>query len=212
MRRWTAGSTLTLDADCACKIDSLGGGVHTVVTGGGGFSLRGTSKGAALTLSGSGTIDINGVFSTITLAGTAAGGTVGVNGVVGTFTDGSTGATVTNNAVSRATVNIEADTALTDYDGPTNAELTTALGTADDAVLAAIAALNNLSAAQVWQYVIETLTAEQIMRVTLAVLAGKATGGQTTSIAFRDYADTKNRVAMTVDTVGNRSAVTVTPT
>jgi hypothetical protein len=32
---------------------------------------------------------------------------------------------------------------------PTNAELTTALGTADDAVLAAIAALNNLSAAQV---------------------------------------------------------------
>lgn len=34
-------------------------------------------------------------------------------------------------------------------DLPTNAELTTALGTADDAVLAAIAALNNLSAAQV---------------------------------------------------------------
>lgn len=32
---------------------------------------------------------------------------------------------------------------------PTNAELSTALGTADDAVLAAIAALNNLSAAQV---------------------------------------------------------------
>jgi hypothetical protein len=32
---------------------------------------------------------------------------------------------------------------------PTNAELTTALGTAADAVLAAIAALNNLSAAQV---------------------------------------------------------------
>lgn len=34
-------------------------------------------------------------------------------------------------------------------DLPTNAELATALGTADDAVLAAIAALNNLSAAQV---------------------------------------------------------------
>jgi hypothetical protein len=34
-------------------------------------------------------------------------------------------------------------------DLPTNAELNTALGTADDAVLAAIAALNNLSAAQV---------------------------------------------------------------
>jgi hypothetical protein len=34
-------------------------------------------------------------------------------------------------------------------DVPTTAELATALGTADDAVLAAIAALNNLSAAQV---------------------------------------------------------------
>lgn len=36
-------------------------------------------------------------------------------------------------------------------DIPTNAELATALGTADDATLAAIAALNNLSAAQVLQ-------------------------------------------------------------
>jgi hypothetical protein len=74
------------------------------------------------------------------------------------------------------TINAQADLALADYDGPThaelvseinsvqtdvagvntlvldlptNAELAAALGTADDAVLAAIAALNNLSAAQV---------------------------------------------------------------
>lgn len=53
------------------------------------------------------------------------------------------------NDLSAAQVNAEADTALADYDGPTNAELTTALGTADDATLAAIAGLNNLSAAQV---------------------------------------------------------------
>lgn len=39
--------------------------------------------------------------------------------------------------------------ALTDYDPPTQAEMTTALAGADDAVLAAIAALNNLSSAQV---------------------------------------------------------------
>jgi hypothetical protein len=53
------------------------------------------------------------------------------------------------NDLSAAQVNTEADTALTDYDGPTNAELATALGTADDAVLAAVAALNNLSQANV---------------------------------------------------------------
>jgi hypothetical protein len=48
-------------------------------------------------------------------------------------------------AVGLASANL--DTQLSDL--PTNAELATALGTADDAVLAAIAALNNLSAAQV---------------------------------------------------------------
>jgi hypothetical protein len=48
-------------------------------------------------------------------------------------------------AVGLASANL--DTQLGDL--PTNAELATALGTADDAVLAAIAALNNLSAADV---------------------------------------------------------------
>jgi hypothetical protein len=44
-------------------------------------------------------------------------------------------------------------------DLPTNAELTTALGTADDATLAAIAALNNLSSAQVQTAAAAALTA-----------------------------------------------------
>ena len=45
-------------------------------------------------------------------------------------------------------------------DLPTNAELSTALGTADDAVLAAIAALNNLSAAQVNAEVVDALATD----------------------------------------------------
>lgn len=53
------------------------------------------------------------------------------------------------NDLSAAQVNDEADTALADYDGPTNAELATALSTADDAILSAIAALNNLSQANI---------------------------------------------------------------
>lgn len=80
------------------------------------------------------------------------------------------------------------------------------------AITAATSGLSTLTAAQVWQYVIETLTAEQIMRVTLAVLTGKASGGGSTPIAFRDKADTKDRVSMTVDGSGNRSAVTIDAT
>jgi hypothetical protein len=53
------------------------------------------------------------------------------------------------NDLSSAQVNTEADTALADYDGPTHAELTAELATADDAVLAAVAALNNLSQADI---------------------------------------------------------------
>ena len=47
-------------------------------------------------------------------------------------------------------------------DLPTNAELATALGTADDAVLSAIAALNNLSAAQVNAEVVDVLRTDVI--------------------------------------------------
>lgn len=43
------------------------------------------------------------------------------------------------NDLSAAQVNTEADTALNDYDGPTNAELATALAAADDAVITAVA-------------------------------------------------------------------------
>jgi hypothetical protein len=46
------------------------------------------------------------------------------------------------NATALAAINAQADLALSDYDGPTNAELTAALAAADDAVLAAIAALS----------------------------------------------------------------------
>lgn len=53
------------------------------------------------------------------------------------------------NDLSAAQVNAEADTALADYDAPTHAEMTAELATADDATLAAIAALNNLSQANV---------------------------------------------------------------
>ena len=51
------------------------------------------------------------------------------------------------------------------------------------------------------------LTMKGVLRLLLARAAGKASGGQSTLIRFRDQADTKDRIILTVDTSGNRSAV-----
>lgn len=54
-----------------------------------------------------------------------------------------------------------------------------------------------------------TVTLRQAMRILLAAAANKSSGGGTTSITFRDLADTKARISATVDSNGNRTAVTV---
>jgi hypothetical protein len=120
-------------------------------------------------------------------------------------------------ATALATVNGKVDDILTDTgttldtlvkDIPTNAELATALGTADDAVLAAIGALNDISVADIIAGITDgTIDLQEGFRIMLAVLAGKSGGGGTSTIVFRDYADTKTRVSATVDSNGNRTAI-----
>lgn len=62
----------------------------------------------------------------------------------------------------------------------------------------------------VWDEIDEgSITMRNFMRIMLAALAGKTTGGGTTTVAFRDQADTKDRIAATVDASGNRSSVTI---
>jgi hypothetical protein len=51
-------------------------------------------------------------------------------------------------------------------------------------------------------------TLRQAMRIILSAMAGKASGLGTTTAVFRDMADSKDRISATVDTSGNRSAVT----
>lgn len=51
------------------------------------------------------------------------------------------------------------------------------------------------------------ITLRQAMRVMLAYLAGKASGGGTASITFRNQADSLNRITMTVDEQGDRTNV-----
>jgi hypothetical protein len=51
-------------------------------------------------------------------------------------------------------------------------------------------------------------TLQDILRIIVAVLAGKVSGGATSQITYRDLSDTVNLVIATVDTVGNRTNVT----
>lgn len=114
-------------------------------------------------------------------------------------------------AVGLASANL--DTQLADL--PTNSELATALAAADDAVLAAIAALNNPSSTQirdaVWAKVIESagsITAQQLLQVILAVLAGVTTDGGAT-IKTPDGSAT--RVAATINVSNERTGMVLTP-
>lgn len=102
-------------------------------------------------------------------------------------------------------------------DVPTNAELSSALAAADDATLAAIAALSiptaneNADALLDRSAGIETgLTPRQALRLIAAAAAGKLSGAATTSVVVRNaVADSKDRITATVDADGNRSAITV---
>jgi len=54
-----------------------------------------------------------------------------------------------------------------------------------------------------------TLTLRNMLRVMKAALAGLSSGGGTTTIKFRDDADSKDRITATVDEDGNRTAVSI---
>ena len=53
------------------------------------------------------------------------------------------------------------------------------------------------------------ITLKQAIQAILAFSAGIAAGGGTTAITFRDQANSKDRIAMTVDANGNRSVVSL---
>jgi hypothetical protein len=61
----------------------------------------------------------------------------------------------------------------------------------------------------VWAKTIETMTAEEMIRVMAAVLAGKVSGAGTGTETFKGIDGTTNRVVSTVDVDGNRTAITL---
>lgn len=70
---------------------------------------------------------------------------------------------------------------------------------------------NSLAAAaitSIFAFVVEgAFTVKGMLRIMFAVLAGKSTGSGTTTQAYRDVADAKDRVSATISQ-GNRTAVT----
>lgn len=60
------------------------------------------------------------------------------------------------------------------------------------------------------EVVVGSYTMRQLLKVMAAALAGKATGGGTTSVTFRGVDDASDVIVATVDANGNRSAVTLT--
>lgn len=61
----------------------------------------------------------------------------------------------------------------------------------------------------VWDEVVDgTTTGRESIRLANSALGGKASGLDTTTAIYRDLADSKDRISATVDTNGNRTAVT----
>lgn len=54
-------------------------------------------------------------------------------------------------------------------------------------------------------------TMRQLLKLMSAALFGKASGGGTATVTFRDTGDSADRIVATVDANGNRTAVTLTP-
>lgn len=63
-------------------------------------------------------------------------------------------------------------------------------------------------AAAVWAHLIEAgYSAEELMRLAISILCGLVAGSGTNTLSFRDIANTKARVTLTVDGQGNRTGV-----
>jgi hypothetical protein len=71
----------------------------------------------------------------------------------------------------------------------------------------------NTTPESLWARQVEAgFTAEELMRLMAAALAGKISGAATTEVSIRDVTDTKDRIVATVDADGNRSVVVLDPT
>ncbi len=127
--------------------------------------------------------------TTVNITGNLSGSVGSVSGAVGSVT-GNVGGNVTGSVGSVAAGGITAASIAT--------------GAIDADALAADAVDEILD-----EVVEGSTTWRQAIRLLLAALVGKVSGGGTTTVTFRDLADAKNRITATVDSNGNRSAISL---
>lgn len=206
----TAGVSLTVDYDSRT-------GLHDVVidtSADGTFYAAGNDFAVVIT---TGTVDSVSVVGTVVgsfslsnrsaLRPTTADRTLDVSATGEAGLDwANVGSPTTTVSLSGTTVGtLTTYTGNTPQTGDAYARLGAPVGASISADIAGVpAALLDLTAG------VETnLTVRQLFRVSFAVLSGIANGGGTTTMHFRNLADSKNRVTATVDSSGNRSAITL---
>jgi len=102
----------------------------------------------------------------------------------------------------------------TAYTAPDNASIAAILedtGATIPATLAGLATSAEVTALSMLdEVVVGSYTMQDILKILAAKMVGKATGGGTTTITYRGLDDTSDVIIETVDSNGNRSAVTLT--
>jgi len=95
--------------------------------------------------------------------------------------------------------------------GYLDTEIAAILEDTGTSIPALIAALNNISVGDITGAEVDNdgsaISLAGAFKLILSALAGKSSGGGTSTIVFRDIADAKNRISATVDADGNRTAV-----
>ena len=100
------------------------------------------------------------------------------------------------------------------YTAPDNASIAAILedtGTTIPATLAGLATSAEVGAITMLdEVIVGTYTMRQLLAVMASALAGKVSGGGTSTITFRGVDDASDVIVATVDASGNRSALTIT--
>ncbi len=131
-RGWFGGANYTLNTNCTLSHEVVGGGGTTVTPADAAVEIRGLCRAITLALSDTDVGNQIQVIAntgpvTITSSGSGDSATINLYGTTSGISDGSSGGTtVTDSMVSNVSINTQADTALSDYDGPTNTEMDSA--------------------------------------------------------------------------------------
>jgi len=191
-----AGTFVTLDSTGALAAGTPSGVLY----------VDGVANAATVTITGT-----NPYKWSVTLPSLTAGQRVDMYITATIATIATAGFVASEQADTSLLSDVKAETALILEDTGTDGVVVASL--ANDSITAAALkadAVTEIADAILDEVVVGSYTMRQLLKVMAAALAGKATGGGTTTVTFRGVDDASNVIVATVDANGNRSAVTLT--